>query len=75
MFAQQWLADSMRRLYLNSTDEEDRILHLSKMAFYTAAGNPDSAVIIGEEALSRAKKNKVCARRCQQHEQHRMGLF
>lgn len=48
----------MRRLYLNSTDEEDRILHLSKMAFYTAAGNPDSAVIIGEEALSRAKKIK-----------------
>lgn len=48
--------DSLKQLYEQSNKEEDRIIYLSKIAFYNISTNPDSALLMVEKSLESAKR-------------------
>ncbi len=54
--AQEAAVDSLRQLYERAQTDEERIIYLSKIGFYTIGTNPDSALQITQKAFDLAKK-------------------
>lgn len=55
-FAQSRTIDSLEQLYKMSDHEEDKIIYLSKIAFYTAGSDLDDALSKAEQALARSQE-------------------